>query len=161
VNPNPPPAAAPKNSPVSPAPPVEASRRIKNPPNFWRSGENGALTTVLRTREEQVPVEIPVRLRVDMKMKTEGLVRRLGLSSLFVELPDRFDSPPTKAEVTFPVALRDEPVHVKLACSVAAVGSDPTGTGPGLALIILAVYQKNPGLFERYVKFLYAKTLRT
>lgn len=106
-------------------------------------------------------VEIPVSLVIDGKIKTMGLVRRLGLVSLFVDLPDEFESPPAKAEVRFPVALRDEPVEVRLACTVAAHGRDPIGTGPGLVLHILAVYQKDSGLFERYVKFLYARELRS
>jgi hypothetical protein len=146
---------------VAPEPPLEASRRIKSPPAFGRSPESGALTTVLRAREEQVTVEIPVSLVIDGKIKTMGLVRRLGLVSLFVDLPDEFESPPAKAEVRFPVALRDEPVEVRLACTVAAHGRDPIGTGPGLVLHILAVYQKDSGLFERYVKFLYARELRS
>ena len=149
------PPAAPVARPVKPAEPAPPPEPAPAKPDA------GPITVDLGGGMMQVPVEIDVRFKAP-GMAFEGTIRMLSMDTLFIACPDKqlAEIGTNKVEITLAIPLHHETVKVKLVCSVVGLGRDPETQLDGLALNVLGVEQhKKPGVFERYVKYLYYHTM--
>jgi len=157
------PAPQPPPEPANARPSRESSRAIDSPPRFRRTEEPGPLTVALSAENRQIPVELPVTFRCPGH-KFEGTIRVLGLSNLFLECDAKAidEVGKHKVEVKLEVPLHHGTYAVRLTCNVVAKGNEPHTGVEGLVLHITAVEQpRKPGLFERYVKYLYYHMIAT
>jgi hypothetical protein len=126
-----------------------------NPP-----AKPGAITQALRVQHEQVPVSIPVQLETSDHV-FPCTVRMLSLNTLFLTTeadPTRFG---VRARIPLPIPLHQEPTIVYVHCRVESLAPHPqVADGEGAHLTVISVDQeKRPGLFERFVKYLYYRML--
>jgi len=157
--PNPTPARQ-REAKVEPTaqPSKEAAPSIASPGTFKRAAGIGPLTEALAYEQAQIPVSIKVRVNWGGK-KQIGVLLRVGMSDCFVACPDAFAgdiSADDPVEVRLTIDLHSRTHEVNLCCRLIVFGLDPITNREGLALSIRAVEQPaSPGLFERYVKYLY------
>jgi hypothetical protein len=135
-----------------------ASKSIKKPPSYKRSPLPGPITNLLSYENAQIPVDVPVTITMENR-KFPGHIRVLGMNNLFVACDSRnLETIPddTRVRIGVPIDLHRKSFVVTLVTSLMLVGRDTRTGDDGMALTIVAVEQtSNPGLFERYVKFLY------
>ncbi len=149
------PAAVRVPTPPTAIPGPEASARVEHPSPYSRTNTSGAITQVIQKQEEEFPANIPVICQVGND-KYEGRARMLSLNSIFILSFDQELFAVEKMEVHLPVTLHDRTYPVTLSCLVVRTGQHVEAGGPGIHLRIRAVFQpQRPGIFERYIKFLY------
>lgn len=142
-----------------PMPGPATSDRLENPPKYRRTASSGAITQVIERYGEEFPTNIPVSIKFEARTY-EARIRMLSLSTFFVLSFDQelFDA--EKLEIELPISLHQRIYTVTLPCTVIRTGQHVDAGGPGIHLRIDAVYQpQRPGIFERYVKFLYYQTV--
>jgi hypothetical protein len=145
----------PKEPTPPPFPNEESRQRLENPLRLRKDRQPGALTQMIRKQEEEVPANIPVIFSYSGK-DYEGTVRMISLNTLFVLTFDVVEEENAKVEVKLPVPLHSGSYPVSLSCRVLRSGKHVEVGGIGVHLNILAAYQgARPGVFERYVKYLY------
>lgn len=146
-------AAAPTARPTE-----DAARSIASPESFSRTAGIGPVTEILAYEQVQIPVSIQVGVRCSGR-KHVGALLRLGMSNCFVACADIFAGDlvgDERIDVQLTIDLHSRKHEVGLQCRLIAFGSDPRTDRSGLSLEIRAVEQPgSPGLFERYVKYLY------
>jgi hypothetical protein len=139
--------------PVVPTP--EASARVEHPSPYRRTSSSGAITQVIQKQEEEFPANISVICQVGND-KYEARARMISLNTLFILSFDQELFDVEKMDVHMPVTLHDRTYPVTLSCHVLRTGQHVDAGGPGIHMRISAVFQpQRPGIFERYVKFLY------
>jgi len=145
--------------PVSAAPAsAAASKAVVKPPSYKKSAEPGPLTNQLTSSTAQIPIDIPVKLVLD-KATLEGTALTLGMTNIFVacnlDLVRNLGSGDT-VQVVFPIKVQPATVTLTLDCRLFMMSRDLNTDAPGLALQIVGhAGAPTPGLFERYVKYLY------
>ena len=129
-----------------------------SPGQYMRTGKMGALTVSLGTARGRVQADIPVSFETGGRRRL-GVVRLLGTMSLLIVTWEEVVVVEGEAMVvTLPVPLGEETTEVRLRCNVQRVG----GSGSPVALdlrVSSAESPLSPGLYERYVKYLYQKLL--
>jgi len=133
----------------------ETSTTMLTPPAYAKSDETGSMTQSLGTEGGRTPINVPVQFFVGDAI-LEGVVVSIGLSSLLLKTRFEVGESDARCVVAFPVPLRPEPTTVYLVCKVNGIEPSEEQAYRRLHLSISAVEQEQkPGLFERYVKFLY------
>ena len=128
-------------------------------PGHAESKESGVITQTLRIQEELVPCKLPVSFTSN-ELEFTGTLRLLSLTSLFIETPADLCAMGTMIEVTIPVPVRREHLPVTVVGSVDMIGLHPELPHKGVSVRIVAVKKTSrPGVFERYVKYLYYRML--
>ena len=136
--------------------PADVSRTLVDPPAYSRKPMPGAVTQLLTTNLDEMETSIPASLASLQGGRHDCLVRMLGLHTAFVTTYASAEEVGEKVRITLPVPLHRGTVDVELACSLIACGKHPTVGQKGMHFEIKAAYQPGkPGLFERYVKYLY------
>ncbi len=138
-----------------PMPGPATSDRLENPPAYRRTASSGAITQMIAKHKEELPTNIPVSIILDGR-NYEARIRMLSLETVFIISFDEelFDA--TKMLIKLPVSLHQRTFMLDLTCEVMRIGQHVEAGGPGIHLSIKAVHQPgHPGIFERYVKFLY------
>ena len=138
-----------------PMPGPETSERLENPPQYRRTQSSGAITQLIKKHKEELPTNIPVSIALDGR-NYEARIRMISLNTIFVISFDDelFDA--DKLEIKLPVSLHQRTFTIELSCVVLRVGQHVEAGGPGIHMQINSVRQPGrPGIFERYVKFLY------
>jgi len=160
------PAAAPRApAPVLPQPAasLQESVSILEGPRFHRAAGDGPVTQTIMSGKSQFAVSMEAALHAGLARATATLVS-LGISRLFVTVPPqvaREMKPGEKVTVTLRIPLHRQDHPVVLACTVDSSGKDPlAGRIDGFTLAVVSVnHGGKPGVFERFVKFLYYKQL--
>jgi hypothetical protein len=131
------------------------SSHLLEPDDFSKSEEDGVVTEMLGALGGRLAVRIPVRFAAD-RLEGEGTVRAIGLRTVFLETTVAEIGEAASILVEFVIPVKPETVIVTLVCDT--MSWDPSGRlgYPGAELNIKSVKgEPDPGLFERYVKFLY------
>lgn len=147
-------------SPVAdtgPLRPMESESMLKPQP-LTRDGDDGALTTMLGMHGGRIAVQVPVQFYFG-EVILEGTVVAVGLTTLLLTTRHDLKDMEGRCVVAFPVPLKPEPSAAYLVCTVLGFAqTEPPGT-VAIHLSITAIEQEaQPGLFERYVKFLYFRS---
>lgn len=125
------------------------------PSRFSRSEESGAITTILSRQRGRLPVSVAVQLLVS-DIKYEGRITALGITSVYISMPQPAEVRSGQVTVFFPVPVEQPPIMLRLQCDILRVERPTRVDIGGLDLAIRMVEQRlHPGLFERYVKFLF------
>jgi hypothetical protein len=140
----------------------EASQAILSPLDLHKSGESGPVTTFLR--REMIPVKVNLSVTYSVAgLRVEGRILQISLNNLFIACKDEEvlkAAANNRVEVRLSIPLHRELVPVKLSCSLVVVGTMPETDVKGMSLRVIAVTQcPSPGLYERYVKYLYYHSL--
>lgn len=152
-------APPPEVTPEPTARPDEAAAQtIATSDRLSRTTGIGPLTETLAYDNAQIPVAIKVELRFARK-KLDAVLLRIGMSDCFVTCPSdvaREMAPDERVDVKLTIDLHSRTHEVTLCCRLMVAGLDPRTDREGLALTIKGVEQPgSPGLYERYVKYLY------
>ncbi len=138
-----------------PMPGPETSERLENPPEYRRTKSSGAITQSIEKRKEEFATNIPVSIELAERTYV-ARIRMLSLDSVFVISFDHELFEAEQMEVKLPVSLHQRTFLINLKCEVLRTGQHVEAGGPGIHLGIKTVEQPGrPGIFERYVKFLY------
>lgn len=132
-----------------------ASAALLAPQDFSKTDENGVVTEMLGALGGRLAVRFPVTFKAG-KLKAEGRVRAVGLSTVFLETDKAEGITAGRCDIRFPIPMKPATVQVTLVCDT--MSWDPGGRlgYPGLELAIRKVEDEpDEGVFERYVKFLY------
>jgi hypothetical protein len=135
-----------------------AASTLAEPDKFSRTVGMGPLTEVLTYEQAQMVVSIRVQLKSGDK-RLDGVLLRVGMNSCFVASPEAATgdiAPNQRVDVQLKIDLQTRVYTVTLCCRLQFRGLDPMTEREGMVLTIKAVEQpSSPGLFERYVKYLY------
>jgi hypothetical protein len=150
--------------PHPPEPPDAATtQRLLDPAPARSLSGSGPVTDVLGYRETMIPVEFPVVVKRGRK-KVDGHLLQVGMGNCFVAVPgiDPADCTPFEpVAVHFPIVLNKRQHEVVLAGQLLAISEDPRTGREGLSMTIRFVTQPSyPGLYERYVKYLYYNMIK-
>lgn len=122
---------------------------------YSHSQESGAVTTILSRQRGRLPVSVPVELVVD-DMKHTGRITALGITSIYVSMPKQAEVVRGQVRVFFPVPIEKPPLVIRLHCEVMRKDRPTRVDAGGLDLAVRMIEQRqHPGVFERYVKFLF------
>ncbi len=139
-----------------PAP--EAAPSLAKPKKLPQNVGTGPLTEALAYEQAQITVAIKVRVK-SVGKKLNGVLLRVGMSNCFVACPGIAAgeiAPNERVDVRLKIDLRSRVYSITLCCRLLIFGLDPLSEREGMILTIRAVDQpKSPGLFERYIKYLY------
>jgi hypothetical protein len=143
------PTARPKSAAVS---------TLAEPNKFSKTLGTGPLTEVLAYEQAQMVVNSKVQLKCEDR-RLDGVLLRVGMSDCFVACPDLITgdiAPNQRVDVQLKIDLQTRVYTITLCCRLLVFGLDPRTDREGMVLTIRAVEQpRSPGLFERYVKYLY------
>jgi len=138
------------------------SSTLTSPKPFNKSQEAGPVTRFVSQVEALFPVELPVALAIGHK-RVSGALRRLGLKCMLIscngaEAKDIKQD--DKVAVRMAIPLHRQEFKMEFACAFSGFRRDDDSGAQCLYLKIINVNQgAQPGLFERYVKFLYYRQL--
>ena len=128
---------------------------MNNPPEYRRTKSVGAITQTIAKRKEEFPTNIPVIIELNGSAY-EARIRMLSIDSLFIISFDEELFEAENLDIKLPVSLHQKTFTIFLNCEVLRVGQHVEAGGPGIHMGIKNVDQPGrPGIFERYVKFLY------
>ena len=136
----------------------DLSEKLVSPPNYKRDDAPGAVTTQLSGAMGRIPVQIPVQVFIHDHI-FDGTIHYLGTTAVMV----RFDPPPSGLDsatplIALPIPVKSKRLVVYLNCSVRSVQSYRTASAVDVEFVIQKVEREaQPGLFERYVRFLFFK----
>ena len=144
--------AAPPQAQGAP-PPVPEAPAIP-PVAMTRSREDGALTAIIRSQDARVPVNVPVEYYMGETIH-HGTVIALAATVLTLRVPE---APPGGADrfvLSFPLSYKGTTHLIYLGCKLGGTARAMDGAAL-LDLSIRAVdNEPAPGIFLRYVKYLY------
>jgi len=124
-------------------------------PTYSRSGESGAVTTILGRQRGRVPVQIPVQFLVDDR-KYDGVVTALGITTMFLNTDERIRPGSGRVVLPFPIPVESQPLMVRMHCAIMRIEDATQTRSDGVDLSIQHIEErKSPGLFQRYVKYLF------
>ena len=124
---------------------------------FESNAASGQLTELLSSGPAQV------RLMKAVQAKVEGgdvgaLIHNIGLQSLLLIIPGDKTPGLERLTVVLPVAHSEERSEVLLRCTVSRIMQFPDQGAVGYKLWILSVDETVPGLYTRYIKYLFEQS---
>ena len=124
-------------------------------PTYTRTGEAGAVTTILGRQRGRVPVNIPIQFLVDDRMY-DGVVTALGITTMFVSTGEPVRPGSGRVVLPFPIPVESQPLMVRTHCVIMRIEDATEMRSGGVDLSIQHIEErKSPGLFQRYVKYLF------
>lgn len=134
-------------------PPSGEARPTESVPDEELTQEDvlGPLSAVFNAGLGETSFEMPVRMVVG-ETAYDVLTKVVGTRSLIVSKPSEMEAAEGMVILHFPIPLRKETTWVRLLCAVAE------GPGEGTELLELNViemlHERNPGIFERFIRYL-------
>jgi hypothetical protein len=133
-----------------PKPPADSVRNL--PLN--KGPEQGIVTGMLATSGGRVPVDFPVKMILG-DSSYEGKAKALGTKAILVAIPDDLEQEGAMVVLHFPVPMKEETTWVRMLCAVMKLDTGPELGYRALDLrIVEMLYEKRPGLFDRFVRYL-------
>ncbi len=118
----------------------------------------GPLNSVLNDGVVQTHFTMPVRLVIG-DICYDVLTRQVGTRTIEVSRPAEVAPGEGMAILHFPIPLRKETTWVRLLCALVS-GTDPKGEWLDLSIVEM-LHEKNPGIFERFVRYLHERAIPT
>jgi hypothetical protein len=128
-------------------------------PEYVRDEWTGPVSGILERRDSWVPVTVGVEFFADGQVRT-GTVRFLGADGLYLVSPRVAGDLTGTVIVTYPVPVEGRISGLVLVCTVRGIDRISDGGLAGLDLEIRGIRKEPaPGLFRRYVRYLYVQML--
>ena len=150
-----------RTEPEMPAvrPPEAAPPELLDPPDYVRDEWTGPVTNVIDRKDSWVPVSVGVEFFGGGAVR-QGTLRFIGVDGLYLmskRVPGGLEG---TVIVTCPIPVEGKVVPVYLLCDVHRIDRIVEGGLSGIELEIRSVRKEPaPGLFKRYVKYLYFRML--
>jgi hypothetical protein len=132
---------------------------VMSPPEYMHDEWTGPVTSVVDRKDSWVPVKVGVEFFGGGEVR-QGTVRFLGVDGLYLmsrRVPGDLEG---KVIVTYPVPVEGKVRPIYLVCVVGRIDRIADGGFSGIELEVRAVRKEPvPGLFKRYVKYLYFRML--
>ncbi len=139
--------------------PESSPAEVVEPPDFMRDEWTGPVTTVVDRKDSWVPVTVGVEFFGGGEVR-RGTVRFIGVDGLYLmskRVPGDLEG---KVIVMYPVPVHGKAKPIYLVCAVNRIDRIAEGGLSGVELEILSARKEPvPGLFKRYVKYLYFRML--
>ena len=139
--------------------PEMSPSEVMVPPEYVRDEWTGPVTSVVDRKDSWVPVKVGVEFFGGGEVR-QGTVRFLGVDGLYLmskRVPGDLEG---KVIVTYPVPVEGRVRPIYLVCDVGRIDRIADGGLSGIELEVRSVRKEPvPGLFKRYVKYLYFRML--
>ncbi len=139
--------------------PEASPSELMKPPEYVRDEWTGPVTSVIDRKDSWVPVKVGVEFFAGGEVR-KGAVRFLGVDGLYLmskRVPGDLEG---KVIITYPVPVEGKIRPIYLVCTMGRIDRIADGGLSGIELEIQSVRKEPvPGLFKRYVKYLYFRML--
>jgi len=139
--------------------PETSPNEVLEPPDYARGELTGPVTDVIEHRDSWVPVSVGVEFFGGGEVR-QGTVRFIGADGLYListRVPGDIEG---TVIITYPIPLKGRTKAIYLICNVGRIDRIAEGGLSGIELEIRSVRKESvPGLFKRYIKYLYFRML--
>jgi len=139
--------------------PETSPSEVMESPEYVQDDWTGPVTSVIDRKDSWVPVTVGVEFFGGGEVR-QGTVRFIGVEGLYLmskRVPGDLEG---KVIITYPIPVEGRMTAIYLICSVGRIDRIVEGGLSGMELEISSVRKEPvPGLFKRYVKYLYFRML--
>ncbi|MFH1530714.1 MAG: PilZ domain-containing protein [Pseudomonadota bacterium] len=139
--------------------PESSPSEVMEAPEYLQDEWTGPVTSVIDRKDSWVPITVGVEFFGGGEVR-QGTVRFIGVDGLYLlsrRVPGDIEG---KVIITYPIPVEGTMTVIYLICSVGRIDRIVEGGLSGIELEICCVRKEPvPGLFKRYVKYLYFRML--